>query len=59
MSIMFLDSFFHLHYGRRVKALSCSFVAMQQSKAVADGRLITGQNPQSSVAVAELVVKAL
>jgi len=30
-----------------------------QSKAVADGRLITGQNPQSSVAVAELVVKAL
>jgi putative intracellular protease/amidase len=28
-------------------------------KAVADGQLITGQNPQSSVAVAELVVKAL
>lgn len=35
------------------------FDVVQQPNAVADGQLITGQNPASSVAVAELVLKAI
>lgn len=46
---------------QRLRALGAEFVAASpfQANAVRDGNLITGQNPASSKAVAELVIAAL